>query len=391
MKNIFLVINLFICILGSAQEDTLMQTANKLYIDQDYLSAAKLYKQVYSLDTTDIEPAIKSANALYLLGNTKEAKDYLNSLLEKTKDTFSGYKVLSKIYETDGNVPLTIKAYRYLIKKDSLNLSNRKNLARIYMNNKLYLDAKRQHIEILKLNENDINTYINLAEVNISLKQNGEVGLEGEAGRIIDHVISIDSTNINARKLRARLFYEAKAYSETVNDLEYVNKVTDMTEYYYNMLGVCYMYLDSFDLAEEYITKSFGVKEYKEYGYYYIGTMAEKKGDLVKAEANYYMAIEEGISKYTDTYYKRLMELYVEKTQYNEALIAIDKALSFNQHRPEYVYLKAMVHDYKEEGSIAIEQYKKYCEITANEGKYTTKSKERIKYLEVYLSKKRMP
>jgi predicted Zn-dependent protease len=389
MKTLFLICNLMICVLTFAQ-DTLMETANKYYIDQDYLSAAKLYSQVYSEDSTDIEPAIKRANALYLLGNTKEAKDYLVTLLEKTKDTFSCYRVLSKIYETDGNIPMAIKAYRYLINKDSLHVTNRKNLARIYMNNKLYLDAKRQHVEILKLNENDINTYINLAEVNMSLKQNGTIGLEGEAGRIIDHVITLDSTNINARKLRARLFYESKAYLEAVNDLEFVNKVTDMTEYYYNMLGVCYMYIDSFDLAEEYLTKSFAIKEYREYGYYYIGTMAEKKGDIEKAEANYYLAIEEGISKYTDTYYKRLTELYMETSRYDDAIIAVDKANSFKE-KPEYTYTKGMLYDYKEEGVKAIELYKKYCLITANEGKYVTKAKERIKYLEEYLSTKRTP
>jgi tetratricopeptide (TPR) repeat protein len=117
--------------------------------------------------------------------------------------------------------------------------------------------------------------------------------------------------------------------------------------------------------------------------------MSEKRGDFQKAKDYYYRAIEEGISKFTDTYYKRLMELFIEKNQYDDALIAVDKALSFANTKSEYIYFKAMILDYKEDGTKAIDLYKKYCETTMNEGKYNNKAKERLLYLEEYLGKKR--
>jgi tetratricopeptide (TPR) repeat protein len=170
---------------------------------------------------------------------------------------------MSKIYESEGNIPMAIKAYRFMIKKDSLQLSNRKNLARIYMNNRLYSDADKQLTQIIQINENDINSLINLAETNLYLKLQGYRIVFNDPQEIIDKVVGLDSLNMNARKLRARLYYDEKRYKEAVMDLEFIKKVIDLNEYYYNILGISYMNIDSFDLAEDYLKKSFSAKEYR--------------------------------------------------------------------------------------------------------------------------------
>jgi protein O-GlcNAc transferase len=382
MKKVFLMTLFLHFIVNIYAQDSLAEKANDYFVNQDYLQAASIYDQIYQSDSLNFTSAFKCANALYLAGNMNQTKTYIDKLILKTLDTVECYKILSRVQDYEENFPQAIKSYKYLIKKDSLNVSYRKSLARIYTIIDLNRDAAKEFEAILKLNRADITSYINLADVYLRLKATAR------AGSNIEDALEIDSTNIKALKLKARVMFDLKSYTDVVSTLNKILKNNDLIPFYYNILGVSYMNLDSFELAEKYLRSSFDVKEYKEFGYYYIATMAEKLKDSTKALEHFQLAIKEGISPYADVYHKRMAEIYIENKNYDKALISLDKANSIVT-KPEYIYMLGMAYDFKENTSKAIELYSNYCSLEGEDKKFLSKAKERIQYLEQYQKSKK--
>jgi tetratricopeptide (TPR) repeat protein len=365
-----------------------MMIADEMFINQDYVNAARLYEEIYHEDSVDIKTAVKAGNAYFLAGNTAQAKLFMLEVMEHTQDSFNCYKILSKIYEVEGKIPLAIKSYRYMIGKDSTAIQLKKSLGRIYMNNKLYKDASKIYEKVIKENNQDITSYINFIEATLMLN---DTTLKPKIDESITQAIALDSTNINLLKLRVRINYNEEKYHEVIKDIEYINQHMDLNEYYYNILGLSYMHVDSFEKAKLNLQKSFSLKEYREYGHYYIATIEEKQGNRNKALQHYQSAYDESISPYTDVYLKRSGELYLEMDNYDSAISVLEKARILKNTKPEYFYLLAMAYDFKEDAKMAIEYYKSYLKAVSQDGKYSTKTNERIRYLEEYLKLKKLP
>jgi tetratricopeptide (TPR) repeat protein len=380
----FLITILCLVRLSSYSQDTLISIANEAYINQSYLEAAQLFDIAYQSDSTHVAYAVKSAQALFHAGNLKASKTYITALMTKTRDTLACYKVLAKIYESEGDYAQAIPAYKRLLSVDSTNLMYRKSLAKIYFNVQLFSKAHDEYLTILAAQPSDIMTHINQGECYISQEKDSLAMVSASAA------VSLDSTHINARRLRARIAYSMKNYALTSQDLQLLEQQKALNPYYHNMLGMSFMNLDSFDLASKYLMKSFVEKEFREYGFYYLADMAEKQGKKEKAIEYFSYAIEEAISDYTHAYYKRLGDLHLDSGSYKEAILHFEKAYTYKE-KPEYIYSLAIAHDSDQNALTSVEYYKKFLDLVKENNSYTLKAKERLAYLEDYLLKTRIP
>ena len=359
-------------------QDSLSILGNEALVSQDYAKAFRYYNQSYQADTNNVAAGFRTANVSFILGNTQVSKELCLKLFSQSKDTSLFLPLLAKIYDSENNASLSIKAYRKLCSLYPENSTYFKKLASIYSNNDLNNDALQMYKIAHNLNPNDITTIINLADAYLNAE------MESLALATILKGVKIDSTNNGVVKLSARIHYALKDYHAVVQELLALLEKADLSSFYHNILGISLMNIDSFDQAKFHLIKSFAHPEYKEYGYYYLATMEEKKDNYTQAMMYYDEAIRESISPFLDSYLRRKGELFVQLEKYDESLVYFNKAYEYKD-RPEYLYLIGQVYDLQEQTAKAIDNYTKYIEITGGEGKYESLARVRIEYLRTRL------
>ncbi len=377
LKNGYIFFLLLIANCSVAQ-DSLLHLANEAFSEQKYIEASKLYDDAYNVDTLNLKLKLKSAYTLHLAGRSKEAKAMINNLLVNKRDSVDCYAILGKIYEYEVH-PLGIKTYNYLINKDSNNLTYRKGLAKILDHYKHYSEALKVYLHIDEKLPNDFANLQSLAQCYVNLTD------DSLANVYVEKAMNIDSNRTSIKFLKARIDYNQKRYSSVPLLLEPLKNTSEFTPYYFNLLGLSYMNLDSFEKAKYNFTHAMSDEIYKEFAHYYIGTMEEKQGLKMRASLSYHNAIKSGISKYIDLYYKKLGDLNLEMDDYDAAIKDYTQAI-FYEDKPEYHYNLAQTYDLKQDNKQALTKYKEYIEKTNENAKYYKVAKSRIADLENLLS-----
>lgn len=251
---------------------------------------------------------------------------------------------------------------------------NRK-LAKQYHQAGLLREAFTFYEKANKLNSRDILTISGLSELFMANKQ------YEDADSILKEGLKIDDENINLNLVLAQSKYKQKQYDSTTFVLHNIRGKIDFNNYFNKMLGYSYLQIDSIDKAIVHLEKSLVDENNPENAHYYLGSAYEKKEDIESALFHYNKAAISGISVNQALYHRNLARIYDKEGDLKEAILHYQDAYKYG-HDPLVLFFLARASDaYYADKNVAINYYKKYEKSEHNNSEYKNYAKERKKYL----------
>lgn len=317
---------IFLCIILLGFNSITAQSAKidtekllEYYETQRYADAAQYLQSIYPGETQDIKALSQIAYCNMMAGKLPEAeKNYLkiNSLQPNSLPTLFS---LAGINSRRGNVA-NAKAYlQQIIQLDSLNFSAYKQLA-------AYADKPESRLDYLK-KANAINATDPDVAYDLSLTYSGLKQYQ-PAYDVLKTAIAADAENFTLQQALLPVANQLTKYPEVIETGEKllknhadVNVMNDMGQAYfyvkdYQKCIMMYRTLEDMGVQNEGI-------------FYYMALSYRELKDYNKAEIYAQKTIDEAISKHTTLYYAALAGIYEAKNQYNEAVTAYKRGLTF--------------------------------------------------------------
>ncbi|WP_343687528.1 tetratricopeptide repeat protein [Chryseobacterium gleum] len=301
----------------SAKIDT--EKLLEYYETQRYADAAQYLQSIYPGETEDIKALSQIAYCNMMAGKLPEAeKNYLkiNRLQPNSLPTLFS---LAGINSRRGNVA-NAKAYlQQIIQLDSLNFSAYKQLA-------AYADKPESRLDYLK-KANAINATDPDVAYDLSLTYSGLKQYQ-PAYDVLKTAIAADAENFTLQQALLPVANQLTKYPEVIETGEKllknhadVNVMNDMGQAYFYVKDYqkCIMMYRTFE--------DMGVQN--EGTFYYMALSYRELKDYNKAEIYAQKTIDEAISKHTTLYYAALAGIYEAKNQYNDAVTAYKRGLTF--------------------------------------------------------------
>ncbi|WP_278353542.1 tetratricopeptide repeat protein [Chryseobacterium gleum] len=301
----------------SAKIDT--EKLLEYYETQRYADAAQYLQSTYPGETEDIKALSQIAYCNMMAGKLPEAeKNYLkiNSLQPNSLPTLFS---LAGINSRRGNVA-NAKAYlQQIIQLDSLNFSAYKQLA-------AYADKPESRLDYLK-KANAINATDPDVAYDLSLTYSGLKQYQ-PAYDVLKTAIAADAENFTLQQALLPVANQLTKYPEVIETGEKLLK-NHADVNVMNDMGQAYFYVKDYQkcIMMYRTLEDMGVQN--EGTFYYMALSYRELKDYNKAEIYAQKTIDEAISKHTTLYYAALAGIYEAKNQYNEAVTAYKRGLTF--------------------------------------------------------------
>lgn len=301
----------------SAKIDT--EKLLEYYETQRYADAAQYLQSIYPGETEDIKALSQIAYCNMMAGKLPEAeKNYLkiNSLQPNSLPTLFS---LAGINSRRGNVA-NAKAYlQQIIQLDSLNFSAYKQLA-------AYADKPESRLDYLK-KANAINATDPDVAYDLSLTYSGLKQYQ-PAYDVLKTAIAADAENFTLQQALLPVANQLTKYPEVIETGEKLLK-NHADVNVMNDMGQAYFYVKDYQkcIMMYRTLEDMGVQN--EGTFYYMALSYRELKDYNKAEIYAQKTIDEAISKHTTLYYAALAGIYEAKNQYNEAVTAYKRGLTF--------------------------------------------------------------
>lgn len=301
----------------SAKIDT--EKLLEYYETQRYADAAQYLQSIYPGETEDIKALSQIAYCNMMAGKLPEAeKNYLkiNRLQPNSLPTLFS---LAGINSRRGNVA-NAKAYlQQIIQLDSLNFSAYKQLA-------AYADQPESRLDYLKkanvINATDPDVAYDLSLTYSGLKQ------YQLAYDVLKTAIAADAENFTLQQALLPVANQLTKYPEVIEIGEKLLK-NHADVNVMNDMGQAYFYVKDYQkcIMMYRTLEDMGVQN--EGTFYYMALSYRELKDYNKAEIYAQKTIDEAISKHTTLYYAALAGIYEAKNQYNDAVTAYKRGLTF--------------------------------------------------------------
>jgi len=301
----------------SAKIDT--EKLLEYYETQRYADAAQYLQSIYPGETEDIKALSQIAYCNMMAGKLPEAeKNYLkiNTLQPNSLPTLFS---LAGINSRRGNVA-NAKAYLLqIIQLDSLNFSAYKQLA-------AYADQPESRLDYLK-KANAINAADPDVAYDLSLTYSGLKQYQ-PAYDVLKTAIAADAENFTLQQALLPVANQLTKYPEVIETGEKLLK-NHADVNVMNDMGQAYFYVKDYQkcIMMYRTLEDMGVQN--EGTFYYMALSYRELKDYNKAEIYAQKTIDEAISKHTTLYYAALAGIYEAKKQYNEAVTAYKRGLTF--------------------------------------------------------------
>ncbi|WP_374464441.1 tetratricopeptide repeat protein [Chryseobacterium sp.] len=301
----------------SAKIDT--EKLLEYYETQRYADAAQYLQTIYPGETQDIKALSQIAYCNMMAGKLPEAeKNYLkiNTLQPNSLPTLFS---LAGINSRRGNVA-NAKAYlQQIIQLDSLNFSAYKQLA-------TYADQPESRLAYLK-KANTINPTDPDVAYDLSLTYSGLKQYQ-PAYDVLKTAIAADTENFTLQQALLPVANQLTKYPEVIETGEKLLKNHADVNVMNNM-GQAYFYIKDYQkcIMMYKALEDMGVQN--EGTFYYMALSYRELKDYNKAEIYAQKTIDEAISKHTTLYYATLAGIYEAKNQYNDAVTAYKRGLTF--------------------------------------------------------------
>lgn len=299
------------------------------YETQRYGDAAQYLQSIYPEDSRDSKALTQIGYCHMMAGKLPEAeKSYLkaNSI---QPDHLPILFSLAHINSKRGNIANAKSYLQQIIHLDSLNFSAYKQLA-------AYEDTPEARLSLLKkantLNTKDPDVAYDLATAYKDLKQ------YQQAYNVLETAIASDTENFTLQQAQLPLSNQLGKYREVIEVGEKLMKNhTDANVM--NEMGQAYFHLQEYRKC---ITVYQALEELgmqNEGTLYYIALSYRELKDYDKAAIYAQKTIDEAISEHTSLYYSTLAGIYEAKNQFNEALTAYKRGLTFKANYGIYYRL----------------------------------------------------
>lgn len=224
------------------------------------------------------------ASFLMSFGDNKTAKNILIKLVTKYPESYSGHKLLARIYEKEGGMRKAIDEY----------------------------------VKLVDIKGNDYKSYFKIADLL------NDLGQKNEAIQMMDQLIKTKPDLYECSILLGELLCEQSRFKEAERVYQEALKYrpTDF-DLYYN-LGIVYTMLSDFQMAKEMYEKAAQIN-HKAYGANYsLGQIALIQGDLDIAEKYFSNSLYGDLE--AKSYYQ-LAKIYVLKGEKDRAITFLNKAI----------------------------------------------------------------
>ena len=329
-------IGICLCIILSCFNNITAQSAKidtekllEYYETQRYADAAKYLQSIYPGDTQDVKAISQIAYCHMMAGKLPEAeRNYIkiNTIQPNSLPTLFS---LASINSRRGNVT-NAKAYlQQIIQLDSLNFNAYKQLA-------TYADTPETKLNYLKkassLNSTDPDVAYDLSLTYSGLKQ------YQPAYNVLKTAIASDTENFTLQQALLPVANQLAKYPEVIEIGEKLLKNhTDVNVI--NDMGQAYFYVKEYQkcISLYKMLEVMGVQN--EGTLYFMALSYRELKDYNNAAIYAQKTIDEAVSDHTTLYYAALAGIYEARSQYNDAVTAYKRGLTFGTNNIIYYRL----------------------------------------------------
>lgn len=348
----------------SAKIDT--EKLLEYYETQRYADAATYLQSLYTGDTQDIKALSQIAYCNMMAGKLPEAeKNYLkiNTIQPNNVPTLFS---LASINSRRGNVSNAKTYLQQIIQLDSLNFSAYKQLA-------AYAETPESKLTYLK-KANSLNSTDPDVAYDLSITYSGLKKYQ-PAYDVLKTAITADTENFTLQQALLPVANQLTKYTEVIEIGEKLLK-NHADVNVMNDMGQAYFYVKDYQkcIMLYKMLEDMGVQN--EGTLYFMALSYRELKDYHHAEIYAQKTIDEAISDHTNLYYAALAGIYEAKNQYNEALTAYKKGLTFGTSNIIYYRLGLLYDLNLKQPKNAATYYQMYLKNNPDE----EKEKEQIAY-----------
>ena len=199
-----------------------------------------------------------AARSLMHTGEVDMAIDYLKKAIAKDSESGVYHYYLSMAYEMKG-VPNLTKKYADMAKSrgfegtdETFNnkATQHYNQGIDYYNEERYMEAVKEYMRAIKLNDTKVKYHYNLA---LTYKKMGRMK---EAKSVLKNAISVDPSHANSHKLMGDVLYGKEEFKKATAYYQEAIALGNRTYLDYLFVGYCYDELEQYNNSLEYFLKA---------------------------------------------------------------------------------------------------------------------------------------
>lgn len=336
------------------------------YETQRYADAARYLQSIYPEDTQDMKALSQIAYCNMMAGKLPEAeKNYLKINTIQPNNTATLFS-LAGINSRRGNVSNAKTYLQQIIQLDSLNFNAYKQLA-------AYAETPNTKLNYLK-KANAINSIDPDVSYDLSMVYNGLKQYQ-PAYDVLKTAIASDTENFTLQQAQLSIANRLGKYTEVIETGEKLLK-NHADVNVMNDMGQAYFYVKDYQkcISLYKILEEMGVQN--EGILYYMALSYRELKDYNNAATYAQKTIDEAISDHTTLYYAALAGIYEAKNQYNDAVTAYKRGLTFGTSNSIYYRLGLLYDLNLKQPKNAITYYQMYLKNNPDQ----EKEKEQIAY-----------
>jgi tetratricopeptide (TPR) repeat protein len=308
------------------------------YQSQRYGDAAQYLQSIYPEDTQNPKALSQLAYCFMMAGKLPEAEKNYLKLNTQIPNSIPVLFSLANINLRRGN---NVKARGYfedIVKLDSTNFNAYKRLGDLYNNP---IDSQRvvYLVKANQLNPIEADVAFELANAYKKLKS------YEPAYAVLYTAIAADTGNLVLQNAKLPIAIQLKKYKEVIETGEKL-LTGEVDANVVKEVGMAYYYLKNYEKAISYFKMLEVMTAQTESTLYYTSLCYRNLSNFKSAAEYAKLAIEEGISPNTSSYYLLLGGIYEVNDQTNSAVAAYKKGLTFNANNNLY-YRLGILYDFK--------------------------------------------
>ena len=362
---------------GPAELKEKYQQALELINTFQFDKAQSLLSACYIQEPENTDYLLKIAYCNQQSGRYPDALIFYNKVLEIDTANLNALSSIGAIYERTSNFRRAAEYYRQLIRIDTSNAYYYKRNGYVALRLNKPLQSVIYYLRAHALNDADIETIDQLADLYLALNDLESADLMVKRGR------SIDPNNLGLLYNQARLEQKRKNHEAVAGSIRRAMELGDTSDYYQMMLGVAYLYLDSMDQAIKNLQAIVERGADSEYTHHYLGLAYRAKDEHEKSVEHLEQAIKLGISEKMADFQADLASVLVEENDYRSAIDHYREAMKY-EPSPEHIFHLARACDqYYKDKKVALKYYEQYLN-TSNQ-KFREYAEQRIKQLKEFI------
>lgn len=221
-----------------------------------YPQATASYQKAHELKPQSKSVLLSLSGSLYNMGSYPNAEKMMMKFQLLDTTNHQANILLAKIHTTQGNYAESIKVYRQILRKDSLNAFAYKQMAGLYNKLNKHIEALANYQKAYNLNPKDLSVTLHLIQ---SLYD-----MTGYAGalRYANEGLAVYPNHPLILKKKVKVLIASEWYENALTILKEMDARKQLKIQDYKQLGICYMQTKQYEAALTSFNKVLALKEF---------------------------------------------------------------------------------------------------------------------------------